>query len=395
MQRMGQANGNGLGRWARRSRVLGILGSAALVTASFSASSNHLSASSKTPGASKTVWLCRPGQSKDPCALRLGATSVTGSGAAKVLHTKPSATQSKFDCFYVYPTVSSEPTANADLKVQPAEIVTAELQASRFSQVCNVWAPMYRQRTVASLLNQNLGGDVDATEVAYKSLVAGWKDFLAHDDDGKPIIFIGHSQGAAILIKLLHDEIDPSTTLRKLMVSALIMGGNVQVPVGKTVGGSFSHIPTCTAAGQTGCVIAYSSFNATPPSNALFGRPGQGVSLQSGQTRSKGQQVACVNPANLSSASAAILPYFLSATTPVTGVKVTTPWVTFPGLYTATCESSGGATWLQINTASIAGDPRPKVTPTLGPTWGLHLDDMNLPLGNLVLDVAFQEVGYH
>jgi hypothetical protein len=34
------------------------------------------------------------------------------------------------------------------------------------------------------------------------------------------------------------------------------------------------------------------------------------------------------------------------------------------------------------------------VTPTLGPTWGLHLNDVNLALGNLVQDVAAQEATY-
>ena len=41
-----------------------------------------------------------------------------------------------------------------------------------------------------------------------------------------------------------------------------------------------------------------------------------------------------------------------------------------------------------------AGDPRPTVTATLGPTWGYHLDDVNLALGNLVTDVAVEEASY-
>lgn len=68
------------------------------------------------------------------------------------------------------------------------------------------------------------------------------------------------------------------------------------------------------------------------------------------------------------------------------------PWVTYPDLYTGACESGGGATWLQVD--AQPGDSRPVVTPTLGPTWGLHLDDANLALGNLVQDVAAQESAY-
>ena len=34
------------------------------------------------------------------------------------------------------------------------------------------------------------------------------------------------------------------------------------------------------------------------------------------------------------------------------------------------------------------------VAPTLGPTWGLHLDDVNLALGDLVNDVTTEEAAY-
>jgi hypothetical protein len=227
--------------------------------------------------------------------------------------------------------------------------------------------------------------------VAYASLLSGWNDYLAHYNDGRPIIFIGHSQGAAMLIRLLHNVIDPSPSLRHRMVSAIILGGNVQVPTGKNVGGSFKHIPTCSSARQVGCVIAYSSFASKPPPGTLFGRPGQGVSLQSQQTTSKGQPVACTNPVNFGKSPGALLPYFLTVTSKTPGVNVTTPWVTYPGLYTAQCKTSGGTTWLQINVKKSPGDPRPTVTATLGPDWGLHLSDVNLALGNLVHDVSLEE----
>jgi hypothetical protein len=342
---------------------------------------------------SNTVWLCRPGQANDPCTSKLAATAVSANGATTPLTAAP-VKSSKFDCFFIYPTVSGQLTENANLKVQQAEIGAAEDEAARFSQVCEVWAPMYRQRTEYSL-TQGLGNEPKADEVAYQSVLTGWKDYLAHDNHGRPIIFIGHSQGAAMLIRLLHNVIDPNPKLRARMVSAVILGGNVQVPTGKTVGGSFQHIPICTSVKQTGCVIAYSTFGSQPPLTALFSRPGEGVSLQSGQTTKTGQQVACVNPVNFSNASGSLLPYFLTVGSTVPGLKITTPWVTYPGLYTATCESNGGATWLQINASAVPGDPRPKVTAALGPNWGYHLDDVSLALGNLVFDVAVQENAYH
>ena len=372
----------------RQGRLPGlVLGALALVGLVGSGAAPAAAATrTAAPATGKTVWLCRPGQADDPCTSDLSSTTVTAQGATTPVAASP-APSSKFDCFYVYPTVSAQTTANANLEVQSTETVSAEIQASRFSQVCRVWAPMYRQRTVASLYKNQSG----ANQVAYQSLLAGWKDYLAHDNHGRPIIFVGHSQGAAMLIRLLQNVIDPNPHLRKLMVSAILLGGNVTVPVGRHVGGSFTHIPTCGAATETGCVIAYSTFGTAPPSDTLFGRPGTGVSALSDQTAMAGLEVACVNPVTFSSAPGSLRPYFLSVTSPVPGVTVSTPWVSFPGLYTARCETIGGATTLQVTPTGVPGDPRPLVTASLGPSWGYHLEDVNLALGDLVADVAREE----
>jgi Protein of unknown function (DUF3089) len=339
---------------------------------------------------SSTVWLCSPDQATNPCTSPRAATSVTGTGATRLSVSPTSASARRFDCFYVYPTVSTETTANADLTIQPAEQAAAIVQASRFSQRCTVWAPMYRQVTVSGLSTAGLSSVV----IAYLSLLSAWKDYLAHDNHGRPIIFIGHSQGSAMLIKLLRTQVDPSPSLRKRMVSAILLGGNVQVPPGRAVGGTFRNIPTCQRVSQTGCVIAYSSFGSTPPANSLFGRAGKGVSLLSGQTGASSEQVACVNPVTFSSRAGALQPFFRTATSRTPGVRVLTPWVNFPGLYTAQCQQSGGASWLQVTAIPSTGVARPTVSATLGPQWGYHLDDVNLALGNLVSDVGFQEAAF-
>ena len=247
---------------------------------------------------SPTVWLCRPGLPADPCTYSRAGTTVTAAGATTETDPVTAASAQNFDCFYVYPTVSTEPGDNANLAIQPAEQVAAVAQASRFSQVCNVWAPMYRQSTNAAIKDGNFLKP-RVIDTAYDSLLSAWKDYITHDNDGRPIIFIGHSQGATLLIKLLRQEVDPSSKLRKQLVSAIILGGNVQVPTKGDVGGSFRNIPTCTSAAQTGCVIAYSAFGSTPPARSLFGRAGKGVSLQSGQTVSKGQRRGLREPGDV------------------------------------------------------------------------------------------------
>jgi hypothetical protein len=281
-----------------------------------------------------------------------------------------------------------ESTMNANLVVQPAEVDAAVAQAAQFSQVCRVWAPMYRQVTAAGLKAAGFADD-KFEHVAYASLLSAWKDYFAHDNDGRPIVFIGHSQGAAMLIDLLRSQVDTNPALRRLMLSAILLGGNVEVPTGKLVGGTFKNIPACRSKSQTGCVIAYSSFPGTPPTDSLFGRPGQGVSLQTGQSAMSGLQVLCVNPAALDGGSGALEPIFPAPN------RIRAPWVEYPDLYTAACRSSDGATWLNIHTITTPGDTRPVVSETDGPTWGLHTYDVNLALGNLVQVVRSEIASRH
>ena len=339
--------------------------------------------SAGAPATTPTVWLCRPEQADDPCAASLTATSIPASGA-RVVEAASDAPDPAADCFYVYPTVSKELADNADLRIQPAERDVAVAEAARFSSVCRVWAPMYRQRTELSIA-KGLDSDPAGDDRAYQSLLSAWDDYLAHDNEGRPIAFSGHSQGAAMLIRLLASEVDPQPARRSRTVVASLAGANVAVPNGATVGGTFQHLPLCTMIGRPGCVIAYSSFPSEPPPGSPFGRPGQGVSLQSGQRASAGLQVACVDPADPARAEADLAPYFLTATSTPPGPPVSTPWVTYPGLYRAECRTGGGASWLQVTPR--AADGRPVVDEALGPDWGYHLDDIDLALGDLVTDV--------
>jgi hypothetical protein len=251
---------------------------------------------------------------------------------------------------------------------------------------------MYPQLTVSALG----GGATQANLlIAYNGVLAAWKDYLAHYNKGRGVVFIGHSQGASMLIRLLKSQVDPKTAVRSRMVSALLMGGNVTVPIGKTVGGDFKKIPACRSKSQTGCVVAYSSFLDPPPADSLFGRVGAGVSILSGDGPNPKLQVLCVNPASLSGGPGVLQPYAPTGTILGTiGAGSTTPWVESLNQYSAHCQYKNGISWLQVNVIPHPGDTRPAVTESLGPTWGLHLDDVNLSLGNLVSLVKSQAKAY-
>ena len=98
----------------------------------------------------ETVWLCEPGVEPNPCRDSLETTVYSESGEART-ESPEFPRRPKIDCPYVYPTASEDPGANSDLSIDPEHIAIAQYQAARFSQRCRVWAPMYRQATLASI----------------------------------------------------------------------------------------------------------------------------------------------------------------------------------------------------------------------------------------------------
>jgi hypothetical protein len=329
------------------------------------------------------VWLCKPGVRGNPCLSSMATTVVAGDGSTTAEKSTP-ASDPKIDCFYVYPTVSNQQTVNANLHIDEAETGVAIAQASRYSQVCRVYAPMYRQITIGGLFKQNAA----AGALAFSDVKRAWLDYLARYNDGRGVVLIGHSQGSFQLKELIAKVIEPDAPVRARIVSAILLGGNVNVPIGKDVGGDLKYLRACHSATQLNCVIAYSSFDHDPPVNSLFGR-----------SRVKGDQILCTNPAALGGGSGPVLPYIpahrIGGPFSFTQLPTaSTPWVSYPDLFTAECKNVGGASWLQINDVRKAGDNRPVLKDALGPTWGLHLYDGNIALGNLVDIVRSETAAY-
>lgn len=166
-------------------------------------------------------------------------------------------------------------------------------------------------------------------------------------------------------------------------------------------------MPGCESVVETGCVIAYSSFTKEPPSDAYFGRPGSPL-LEAGLAPA-GSQVLCVNPTlGVQDGSAgALLSYAPTTLSPAeqgaseAAPLAPTPWVEETDLATAQCEHRHGASWLQITTTAATEAVLRERTvrqevpaEALGPQWGLHVDDVNLALGNLVSTLASQSATY-
>ncbi len=190
------------------------------------------------------------------------------------------------DCFYVYPTVSLENTPNADMASGPEERRVCRVPICILRAKCRTFAPLYRQITVASLNGAVSGADF---QLPYRDVLEAWRFYLAHENQGRGAVLIGHSQGAKILTRLLAEEVD-GRPVQRLLISAILPGTDIQMPRNSHASGTFHHIPACATRSQIGCIIAYSTYLASDP-------PGPDSAF--GASAGQGLSDACVNPGAL------------------------------------------------------------------------------------------------
>ena len=345
-------------------------------------------------------WLCRPGR-HDACDIDHTTTIVAADGklTRETWSVDPNA---PIDCFYVYPTVSTDQTPNSDMTADPAELNVIRQQFARFGSKCRPYAPLYRQVTLAGLRSMMTpgGGGVTLTRgVQYDDVRDAWNYYLQNDNKGRGFVLVAHSQGSFILNRLIREEID-GKPIQSRMVSAILLGTVIAVPKGKDVGGSFQHVALCHSATETGCVITFAAFRSTmpPPANTLFGK-----------VSDPNMVAACTNPAALGGGSGELHAYLDKTGRTITSTiapkpwvtpeqPIDTPWVSVPGLLTAKCASNENASgYLEVTVHGNTSDPRVDdivgdigAPPNVLANWGLHLIDVNLAMGNLI-DIVAQE----
>ncbi|QDP19313.1 DUF3089 domain-containing protein [Sphingomonas xanthus] len=339
-------------------------------------------------------WLCLPGRS-DSCTTPLRTTALNANGFGST-GLSPVTKDASVDCFIVYPTVSRDSGMNSDLVPGEGEEKAAIVsQFARFAASCRTFAPVYRSMTLSAVTAAAAGANViKPAMLAYGDVRAAWKEYLAKHNKGRPYVLIGHSQGALMLQQLIANEIEGKPEARRMKL-AVIPGFNLLVPQGKLVGGTFKSTPLCSRPGQTGCALSWVSFREgnPPPSGAIFG-----IADRPGMT------VACTNPARPGSTGWVALDSYWNArsTLPVPGGPIQwsaegappSPFLRTDGLVSARCVNNGPRGYLEIRTNA---DPADKRTDRIGgevgvlgmflPGWGMHLADIQAPMGDLVRQV--------
>ncbi|HVY47287.1 MAG TPA: DUF3089 domain-containing protein [Minicystis sp.] len=326
------------------------------------------------------MWLCRPDMPSDACRVDLTETEVRADGSRVVVPRAPAA-HPDVDCFYVYPTVDMGVFAqnHTDFDDTARARDVARFQVAHFSEVCSVYAPLYRQASIGTYL-----ADPDRREafldVAASDVEDAFLHYMAHFNRGRRVVLLGHSQGADMILRLIRKRFDDDPAMLAKLVVAMPIGGPAEVVAGRKLGGSSVSVPVCTRPDEIGCMVAYHSY-----------RGGEAARVTRYLLPSPGRETICVNPAGpgdrrLSRAVFAVTEPLKSRFKALR--DVTTPFVSFPDYYAARCMAEGRFHYLEVREAPLPGDRRSSPF-SLDAIWfgtalGLHVLDYQFTQGDLV-----------
>jgi hypothetical protein len=166
--------------------------------------------------------------------------------------------QADVDVFFLYPTTLTgsrrgEGFWNADVADAKLNVKTDRssilYQASIFNGAGRVFAPRYRQAHIASFYGRDTASAAQALALAYADVQNAFRYYLENENQGRPFIIAGHSQGGLHGMYLLRDLIE-NTPLEKRFVAAYLAGWPIK-------NSFFRKIKPCTRPEETGCYCTW------------------------------------------------------------------------------------------------------------------------------------------
>lgn len=165
------------------------------------------------------------------------------------------------DVFYVHPTIYTyspntpfQWNANIDDQYLNRKVDSSAItnQASIFNAAGRIFAPRYRQSHYYAFVTPNKADKEAALQLAYSDVKKAFEYYLKNYNQGRPFIIASHSQGTMHATKLIKELID-GKDLQKQFIAGYLIG----IATPKNI---FEHIEPCKNADQTGCFIAWTTF---------------------------------------------------------------------------------------------------------------------------------------
>jgi len=333
------------------------------------------------------MWLCRPDIATDVCRGDATATEVHEDLSRSIVRSF-GAVHPSVDCFYVYPTVDGNllPGNHTDTDDSRAAAEVTVSQVAPFHEICALYVPLYRQVTIGTYLFGGKGEE-SRSEVAYSDVEDAFLHYMGQYNHGRKVVLLGHSQGADMIVRLLKARFEHDPLMRQRLLVAMPIGGPVEVPRGRTLGGTFSTLPLCTRPDELGCVVAFQS------------RPARGKVGKPAFEPQPANEIACVNPTALGGTGAhrfsrSLFPIMAMTRPSLHGIEgVETPFLLLRDFYTGECTAGpDGYRYLGVAAAPRPGDARQSAldlsSAPFNGTLGLHVADFQFAMGDLIDLVA-------
>ena len=173
-----------------------------------------------------------------------------------------------YDVFFVHPTTygTTNDGLNASLQNTAINLATDGAvadQASVYVRCCNVYAPRYRQLSMA-VLSMKPEAREPYLSVADADVLAAFEFYLAHYNNGRPYILASHSQGSYLLQRLL--EKHRALVKDDQLIAAYLIGWSfTQDELAQ------KNLPLATTPQQTGGLITWNTIGKGGESPTLFG----------------------------------------------------------------------------------------------------------------------------
>jgi len=155
-----------------------------------------------------------------------------------------------------------------------------------------LFAPFYRQASLYSYMTTREDARL-AQDFAYQDVRRAFEVFLTQSPPERPLVLVGHNQGAAHLIRLLQDYFADNTALTSRLAVAYIIDYPVPLDL---FDGPFGDLVPCETASDTGCVAAFGTF--MPGETVIAERFSERLLVHDGggYRSVNGRPLLCTNP---------------------------------------------------------------------------------------------------
>lgn len=133
----------------------------------------------------------------------------------------------EINCFFIHPTGFFLKEWNFEISRDTSAFQRTELmlatQVSAFNNMCEIYAPLYRQATFSAISTNQKESSFNALQLAYEDIRDAFQYFLLEFNFEKPFIIAAHSQGSLHAQKLI-SEPRFKQILKSNMIAAYMIG---------------------------------------------------------------------------------------------------------------------------------------------------------------------------